>query len=157
MATQKPSAESVIKFLTRHLDYKPRKTVERRYQAMVRELIFLGERQDQHLAYIRYRKWSDDRLKVLFGLNSIYQEIIGPLTASTRVAQVGIGSQYPLTHGTMRFDGGHSHNVREADNAFFSMVSELGFLRSWMAKNTCGELVFHIARHEREDVTGDQV
>lgn len=155
MATQKASAESVFKSLTKDLDHKSRNAVDRRYQAMVRELSFLGERQNENLAFIRTKKWSDERLKVLFGLNCIYQEVIGPLDASTRHGEVGIGVQYPIAHGAMRFDERHSFNVREATNDFFEMVVKLGFRRDWMTKNTCGDLVYYIARHEREVSEGD--
>lgn len=94
-------------------------------------------------------------MKVLFGLNCIYQEVIGPLDASTRTGQAGIGSAHPITHGAMRFDGTHSFNVRKVSTDFFTMVIKLGFQRDWMTKNTCGDLVFYIARHEREQTMGD--
>ena len=153
MAEQKEaSAESVFRALTKNLDRKPRAAVERRYQAMARELGFLQERQNENLTYIRSREWSDEKIKVLFGLNCIYQEVIGPLDASTRVGSSGIGSTYPIAHGAMRFDGGHSFKVRQATNDFFSMVAQLGFLREWVTKNTCGDLVYYIAKHERDEV-----
>lgn len=150
MATQNSSAESVFKALTKHLDRKPRSAVERRYDAMIRELCFLEERQNENLTFLRSRRWNDDRLKVLFGLNCIYQEVIGPLDASTRTGEAGIGSTYPIAHGAMRFDAAHSFNVRKASTDFFAMVVKLGFQHDWMTKNTCGDLVFYIARYEHE-------
>lgn len=151
-AQKEASAESVFKALTRNLDRKPRAAVERRYQAMVRELGFLQERQNENLIYLRSRKWGDEQFKVLFSLNCIYQEVIGPLDASTRVGSSGIGSTYPITHGAMRFDGSHSSRVRLATQDFFSMVAELGFLREWVTKNTCGDLIYYIARYERDEI-----
>ena len=151
MAAKRASADSILKSLTRGLDHNPRIAVERRYQAMVRELAFLQERQNEDLAYLRTQKWTDERIKVLFGFNCIYQEVIGPLDASTRTSRSGIGSEVPITHGSMRFDGAHSARIRKATDDFFSMVAELGFIRQWMTKNTCGDLVYYIARHERDE------
>ena len=122
---------------------------------MLRELGFLGERENENLAFIRSRNWSDQRLSALFSLNSIYQEVLGPLDASARTGQAGLGSQHPIVHGSMRFDAAHTARVRSAIEDFFTMVNELGFhRRDWMTKNTCGDLVFYIARHERESGEG---
>lgn len=150
MAAQSSTTDSVFKALTKPLDYRPRIAVERRYKAMVRELVYLQERQNEHLVFLRKREWSDERLRVLFALNCLYQEVIGPLDASTRTSNVSLGWQHPISYGQMRFDRGHSYVVRRATEDFFTMVSKLGFLRGWMTKNTCGDLVYWIARHERE-------
>lgn len=157
MATHKASADSVFQALTVNLDRKPRSIVARRYDAMLRELRFLGEREDKNLAYLRSCGWNDDRLKVLFGLNCIYQKVIGPLDASTRTGKSGIGSTHTITHGALRFDLAHSTRVRKAREDFFAMVIQLGFRHDWMTKNTCGDLVFYIARYEhgKESAEGD--
>lgn len=150
MATVPRATDPVLAALTRHLDVKPRNAVSRRHEAMLRELGFLGERENDNLAFIRSRNWTDQRLSALFSLNSIYQEVLGPLDASARTGQAGLGSQHPIVHGSMRFDAAHTARVRSAVEDFFTMVNELGFRRDWMTKNTCGDLVFYIARHERE-------
>lgn len=154
MAAQNSTSDSVFKALTKHLDYKPRSAVLRRYQAMVRELVFLQERQNELVVYLSTREWSDERLKVLFALNCVYQEVIGPLDASTRTCKVGLGLEHPIAHGHILFDRRHYYVVRRAADDFFSMVSKLGFLRDWMTKNTCRDLVYWVARHEREDSDG---
>ena len=150
MATSQRAVDPVLAALSRHLDAKPRNAVARRHEAMLRELAFQGERGNEHLAYIRSRNWSDQRLSALFSLNSVYQEVLGPLDASSRAGHAGLGIQHPIVHGSMRFDSAHSARVRSAVEDFFSMVNSLGFRREWMAKNTCGDLLFYIARHERE-------
>lgn len=150
MATVPRPTDPVLAALTRHLDVKPRNAVARRHDAMLRELSFLGERENENLAFIRSRNWTDQRLSALFSLNSIYQEVLGPLDASARTGQAGLGSQHPIVHGSMRFDAAHTARVRSAVEDFFTMVNELGFRRDWMTKNTCGDLVFYIARYERE-------
>jgi hypothetical protein len=155
MATVQRATDPVLVALTRHLDPKPRNAVARRHEAMLRELAFLGERENENLVFIRTRNWTDQRLSALFSLNSIYQEVLGPLDASARTGQAGLGSQHPIVHGSMRFDAAHTARVRSAVEDFFSMVNELGFRRDWMTKNTCGDLVFYIARQERESGAGD--
>jgi hypothetical protein len=155
MVTQKSTPETVLKVITKHLDHKPRGAVERRYAAMTRELRFLEERQDEKLAFLRSHRWNDDRLKVLFGLNCIYQEVIGPLDASIRAGEAGMGTRYPIVHGAMRFDRAYSSKVRKAATDFFTLVSKFGFQHDWMTKNTCGDLVYYIAKHEHEEEAGE--
>ena len=150
MATNLRATDPVLAALTRHLDAKPRNAVARRHEAMLRELVFLSERENENLTFIRSRNWTDQRLSALFSLNCIYQEVLGPLDASARTGLAGLGTQHPIAHGSMRFDAAHSVRVRNAVEDFFTMVRELGFRRDWMTKNTCGDIVFYIARHERE-------
>jgi hypothetical protein len=157
MATDQRRTDPVLLALTRHLDLKPRSAVMRRHEAMLRELSFLGERENENLAFIRSRNWTEQRLSVLFSLNCIYQEVLGPLDASARTGQAGLGTEHPIVHGSLRFDSAHTARVRSAVEDFFTMVGELGFRRDWMTKNTCGDLVYYIARHEREsNADGDQ-
>lgn len=156
MAAEPRASDPVLVALTRHLDAKPRNAVVRRHEAMLRELAFLGERDNENLAFIRSRKWTDQRLSALFSLNCVYQEVLGPLDASARAGQAGLGSQHPIVHGSTRFDAAHSVRVRSAIEDFFTLVGELGFRRDWMTKNTCGDLVFYIARHERESGAGGE-
>lgn len=161
-------ADPVLQALTRNLDPKPRSAVLRRHEAMLRELNFLGVRENENLAFIRARNWTDARLGALFSLNCIYQEVLGPLDASARTGydgaqsqasrlgltprmeSHGLGRRYPILHGSQRFDSAHTARVKSAVEDFFELVSELGFRRDWMTKNTCGDLVYYIARHERE-------
>lgn len=150
MAIAPRATDPVLVALTHHLDPKPRNAVARRHEAMLRELTFLGERENENLGFIRSRHWTDQRLSALFSLNCIYQEVLGPLDASARTGQAGLGLRHPIIHGSMRFDAAHTARVKSAVEDFFAMVGELGFRREWMSKNTCGDLVYHIARHERE-------
>jgi len=165
MATQRNDRDAVLAALTQGLDPKVRSAVVRRQEAMLRELAFLGSKEDERLAFIRSRNWTDARLSVLFSLNSVYQEVLGPLDASARTGRradvevagapaLGLGSSHPIVHGSQRFDAAHSARVKGAVEDFFGMVSELGLRRDWMTKNTCGDLVYWIARHEREKELG---
>ena len=164
MATQRPEYDRVLAELTRPLDAKVRTSVMRRHEAMMRELAFLTTKQDRRLLFIRSRNWSDARLSVLFGLNSLYQEVLGPLDASARTKRPvetdsnampahGLGTTCPIVHGSQRFDSAHTVRVKGAVEDFFVLVVELGFRREWMAKNTCGDLVYWIERYERELIT----
>lgn len=161
MATQRTEQDRILIELTRPLDAKVRTSVMRRHDAMMRELAFLTTKQDERLLFIRSRNWSDARLSALFCLNSMYQEVLGPLDASARtkravatdsngIADHGLGSTCPILHGSQRFDSAHTVSVKNAVEDFFVLVSELGFRREWMVKNTCGDLVYWIGRHERE-------
>jgi hypothetical protein len=161
MATQREDRDRVLAALTQGLDPKVRSAVVRRHEAMLRELAFLGAKEDERLNFIRPRGWTDARLSALFSLNCVYQEVLGPLDASARAGRradaeaaglpaLGLGSSHPIVHGSSRFDAAHTARVKGAVEDFFEMVSELGLRRDWMTKNTCGDLVYWIARYERE-------
>lgn len=161
MAKDGSKLESVLKAITQPLDPKVRGAVIRRHEAMLRELAYLNSKQDERLMFLRSRHWSDARLSVLFSLNCIYQEVLGPLDASARTSRqadsdasetpaLGLGSSYPIVHGSQRFDSAHTARVRSALEDFFIVVGKLEFRRDWMTKNTCGDLVYWIARYERE-------
>lgn len=150
MATQAAKGDPVLNALLGRLSPKPRALVVRRVEAMGRELQYLRESNSEDLAFIRTRKWSDVRLRALFAVNSVYQEVLGPLQASAKGSISGLGREQPILHGTQRFDRAHSAKVNSALEGFFSMVSDMGFQQDWMSKNTCGDLVFFIARYEHK-------
>jgi hypothetical protein len=167
MATPRINQTPVLAALMQPLDARVRNTVARRHEAMLRELAFLGTKEDKGLAFIRSRNWTDAKLSVLFSLNCIYQEVLGPLDASARTGRsadvevkgksgLGLGSSHPIVHGSQRFDVAHTARVKGAMEDFFGLVAKLGFRRDWMTKNTCGDLVYWIARYEREkDAEGE--
>lgn len=161
MATQRGDRDPILAALTQPLDAKVRGAVARRHEAMLRELAFLSTKQDERLTFIRSCNWTDARLSALFSLNCVYQEVLGPLDASARTGRradtdvagapaLGLGSSHPIVHGSQRFDSAHTARVKGAVEDFFGMVAELGLRRDWMTKNTCSDLVYWIARHERE-------
>ena len=91
---------------------------------------------------------------VLFALNCVYQEILGPLHASSQIGTAGLGTEHPIRYGSELFDKDHARRVRSAIKDFFKLVGELHFPREWMSKNTCGDLVYFIERKEREEEQG---
>ena len=143
-------AEQFLTSLLKPVRRRPREAVLARHAAMVRELKFRGSNRDEALEYLRGRGWSDARFHVLFALNCVYQEILGPLQASSRSGIAGLGTQYPIIHGTKLFDIGHSERVSFVIVDFMAIVEGLNFTRDWLYKNTCGDLIFYIARHDHE-------
>ncbi|WP_291984539.1 hypothetical protein [Candidatus Accumulibacter sp. ACC007] len=162
MANQRSNIDPVLAALTQPLDAKVRGAVTRRHEAMLRELAFLVSKQNEELTFIRSRNWPDTKLSALFSLNCIYQEVLGPLDASARTGRqsdpdsrvapaLGLGSSHPIVHGSQRFDSAHTARVKSAIEDFFGLVTKLGFRRDWMTKNTCSDLVYWIARNERDN------
>jgi len=85
----------------------------------------------------------------LFVLNSVYQLAIGPLHASAR-ATVGLGLTIPIAHGSDLFDRSRALKVNEMMSAYKSLVEALSIRPDWLTKNTTGDLLYWIARRERE-------
>lgn len=140
----------IFKALVGEVDKKIREAMLRRYDAMERELKYLADKEDRNLSFIRSRRWSEERLLVLFILNSFYQQIVGPLQSSARGGIAKLGTVVPIKHGTTIYGTARSSKVNSAANDFFKLVSSLKYERKWMTKNTAGEIVFSISEHERE-------
>jgi len=131
------------------LDPAVRRSVHRRFDAMIRELKYLQANRADELTYLNEKGWTEQRLKVLLVLNSVYQLAIGPLHASAR-STVGLGLTIPISHGTDLFDRSKAREVNEMVAAYKSFVEALSIKADWLTKNTAGDLVYWIARWERE-------
>lgn len=116
---------------------------------MERELAFLVEREDDTIRFIQRRGWSDERLQVLFVLNSIYQQVLGPIQAAAKEGPEGLGSTIPVRHGTASFSRKTAGSVQIAMKDFLAMVDMLKLQRTWLHSNTCGDVVFAVASFER--------
>jgi hypothetical protein len=138
------------------LDSRVRQSVLRRVDAMERELGFLTDRNEQSLRVIRERGWTDDRLEVLFVLNSVYQQVLGPLQAAARGGPEGLGSSVPVRHGRDLFDGQYVSRISRVMLDFVAIVEAMEYQRTWLHANTCGDLVFAIASSVWEGRGGEQ-
>ncbi len=146
--------DRVFKPLTRDLHFKPKAAISRRYDAMVRELLFIGQKQDRasdDLRFVLTNGWSDLRIRTLFILNSFYQEYLAPLHASARNNASSIGKKMPILHGSLRFDGEHRAEVLKAIGDFYKVSDAAGMKRAWLSVNTCGDILFRIASDIRSD------
>lgn len=144
-----PSAHLIADPVLRSLDPRVRRSVLRRIDAMERELVFLTEREDDNVNFIRKRGWSDERLHVLFILNSVYQQVLGPIQAAAKEGPEGLGSTIPVRHGTASFSRKTAGSVQIAMRDFLVIVDTLKLQRSWLYSNTCGDVVFAVASFER--------
>jgi len=153
MAGENRQIDPVLSALIAPMSAKPRHAVVRRHEAMMRELRYLSEREvpDKNLAFIRKRSWTDERLSVLFALNSVYQEVLGPFSASARGGTAGIGTEHPITHGSLRFDSATAYRANSAMNDFSEIVYKMEFRIEWLWHNTCSDLIYYIAQYEREN------
>ncbi|QIM50781.1 hypothetical protein [Hydrogenophaga crocea] len=144
-----PSVRRIADPVLRSLDARVRRGVLRRIDAMERELAFLAGREDENVSFIRRRGWSDERLQVLFVLNSVYQQVLGPIQAAAKAGPEGLGSTIPVRHGTATFSRKTAGNVQVALKDFLVMVDMLKLQQSWLHSNTCGDVVFAVASFER--------
>ncbi len=143
-----PSVHRIADPVLRSLDPRVRRGVSRRIDAMERELAFLVEREDDNVKFIRSRGWSDERLQILFVLNSVYQQVLGPIQAAAKEGPEGLGSTIPVRHGTASFSRKTAGSVQIAMKDFLVMVDTLKLQRSWLHSNTCGDMVFAVASFE---------
>lgn len=137
--------------LTRHLHYKPRAQVQRRYEAMGRDLAYIQQSKPGWLAALAKNGWDEQRLQVLFALNSFYQCYLGPLHASGRRDTSSVGRSYPIVHGTLHFDGRHAREVNDAASDFFRIAGLLNIEDYWLALNTCNDVIFGVSQRLRDE------
>ncbi|MDP9084565.1 MAG: hypothetical protein M3N50_12505 [Pseudomonadota bacterium] len=145
-----PIVKGIANPVIRLMDGRVRQGVFRRVDAMERELAFLMERRDENVALIRRRGWTDDRLQLLFLLNSMYQQLIGPLQAAARGGPEGLGSTVAVCHGKTVFDRAGAARTQLLVRDFLAMIDTLKLQRIWLQSNTCGDVVFSIAEYERD-------
>lgn len=151
MAATDLAFERVLKPLTRAMQQKQRDSVARRYAAMIRELRFIHDSNSDNLVLLQRHDWTEERLCVLFVLNSFYQEYLGPLHASAHGNALNLGTTIPIMHGTIAFDAKHRANVLSAVKDFHDLVLAANFRVPWLWANTCGDLIYWIAQEIREE------
>ena len=144
-----PSVRRIADPVLRSMDSRVRRGVQRRIDAMERELAFLAEREDDNVRLLRRRGWSDERLQVLFVLNSVYQQVLGPFQAAAKGGPEGLGGAIPIRHGSASFGREMAGRVQVAMKDFLAMMDALELQRSWLHANTCGDVVFAVASFER--------
>lgn len=116
---------------------------------MERELALMVGREDRNVAFLRQRGWSDEKLQVFFVLNSVYQQVLGPLQIAAREGPEGLGGTTAVKHGNTPFDTSTAKKVKQALRDFHILVNELKFQHSWLHANTCSDAIFVISNFER--------
>lgn len=139
-----PEAHGIAYPLLAAMNGRVRAAVVRRIEAMERELEFLAQKEDVRLLAIRTHGWSDDRLRVIFALNSVYQQVLGPLQAVARGGPQGLGGEVPIRHGSFAFSASTTVRIQQSMRAFEAVASELRIPQSWLHANTCGDVVYAI-------------
>lgn len=137
--------------LTSHLHYKPKAQVQRRYEAMGRELAYMQQMERSELPMLSKNGWSEQRLHVLFALNSFYQCYLAPLHASASRNASSVGRNVAIVHGSLNFDKRHAREVNDAADDLFSIARSLGIEGVWLALNTCNDVIYQLANRLREE------
>lgn len=137
-----PAASGVCRPMLQHLDVAVRQGIERRVDSMIRELNYLAGVPESGVARLRSAGWSDDTLHVIFVLNSVFQRLLGPLRAAARGGPKGLGTDIPVTYGSMVFDAGTAKSITAAMESFNLVTRSLGVQPSWLRANTCRDLIF---------------
>lgn len=135
------------------LDPAVRASVRRRVAAMEREFDYLRESRHEDLRFALDKGWTDAKFSVLFVLNSVYQFCIGPLHSSARTSG-SIGGDVPIRHGSDTYGSARAREVNQMVVDYESLTRELGIDPALLQKNTCRDLIYWVARAEREEDSG---
>ena len=139
-----PTIRAIANPVLNALNGQVRQGVLRRIDAMERELAFLVVKEDRRVFALRRNGWGEDRLQLLFVLNSIYQHVLGPLHGASRGGPEGLGKSVAIRHGTASFSSQTSGAKIAALKDFNEMVVTLGFARDLLNLNTCEDIVFRL-------------
>jgi len=139
---------TVYESLIKRLDSGVRVSIQRRTDAMMRQVEFLREQQHPQLVYIQQRGWTNARINVLCSLNSFYQIVIGPLASSARrTTKIGLGDRIPIDYGEeIRFDEKRSSELRAVHAAFLGIVRQTNLPDRFLYANHADDLIFEISR-----------
>lgn len=143
-------SEVLRRILSKDLHYKVRSVFERSCDAMLRELVYLQERNDRRLGMALGAGWSLERVKTLIVLNSFHRLVLGPLEAAYLMGtRSGLGGKVPIRYGdsfTVGFDEGAG--VREALYAFEGIVKGKGIRTYWLNVPRLSDLLFALGQND---------
>ena len=118
---------------------------------MVRQFKYLETFESKDLRSLKKKRWPREKLMVLFAMNSVYQVVLGPQEAACQRQTAGLGNLIPVVHGTFAVDMAFTTKTRVAVSEFFEMARRFGFHEYWMTLNTCGDVVYWVAKYENDD------
>jgi hypothetical protein len=139
---------TVYDTLIKRLDPALRVTIQRRTDAMMRQIDYLRENGNTELIFIQTRGWTKPRLEILCSLNSFYQIVIGPLASSARrETRIGLGQKIPIKYGEeIVFDASRSREIRAVHSAFLALVQTTNLPNKFLHANHADDLIFEISR-----------
>ena len=133
------------------LDWELRDAIQRRIQAMTRDLAYMRSKGDPAMLKIERKGWSAERLEMLCSLNSYYQLVLSPM-ASAAVPSLPRGLRMPISYGTrLVLDQYLRQRLDAAHSKFLDMMLRLRVDQRWLIQNSAGDLVFQIARDMDDD------
>lgn len=138
--------------LSRDLDYKVKRSFERTCDAMLRELIYLQQRNDRRLSAAVSAGWTLERIRVVIVLNSFHRIVLGPLEAAYQTpAKNGLGATVPIRYGTSFTVGDRDGaDVRNALAAFDTIVTSSGIKLYWLNVGRLSDLLFSLGQQNGE-------
>ena len=128
--------------LTKGLEPPIRIAINRRIEAMTRQIAYLDETKNRRLARLHRRGWTNDRLYILCALNSFYQIVIGPLASSARhEGKIGLGERIPIDYGDqITFDAERARLMRGLHAAFLGLVAKTRLPTGFLHANHADDL-----------------
>lgn len=144
------TADRILESLLDGLDYAVRRLVTQRFDAMHRELVFRWDLSDGDAAFLRSLGYTAEHLRTLCALNCFYQIVIGPLSAASRKWRTSDFNDLTIRHGRLPLGPAEAAQLREMVTRFQRVFGMIDLPLRIAAANTTGDLIFTVARHERD-------
>ena len=138
----------ILSILTKTLEPDLRTDVQRRYEAMLRQLAYLREQKPEEFFFLASKEWPFAKLDVLCQLNSFYQVIVAPLASSAKNTEAaGFGRKIPILYGEIiRFDEERNIESKKLHRDFTVMVRSIGIHDSYLACAHVDEIIYKLIR-----------
>jgi hypothetical protein len=137
---------SVLPELASQLDPELNRQIRWRVEALARHARFLTKRESEDMLFVRSRGWTDERLHILYELNSFYQIVLAPLASATRIrSDIGLGRAIPIRYGHRSFDAEYAKEVDQMMRAFMARMRRSGISQRILAANRADDLVAALA------------
>lgn len=136
----------ILNTLCQYLEFDLKILIEKRYSAFERQLKYLKTQNKNYLIILYSNSWTDERLKVIFALNSFYQLVLGPLSSSAlNISNTGLGRDIPIKYGkSITFNQARNRQIIKAEERFNSIIAELNIPHFVLGMNSANDIIYNI-------------
>jgi hypothetical protein len=141
----------MLESLTAILDPELRLLIDRRVDAMLRQIAYL--RTQDNSPRVVWNRWSLEQLQAICILNSFYQLVLAPLASPNAThPSSGLVHSVPVRYGSgLRFDAQTARQTAAARREFLHVTSRLGVPLPALRAAQADELLFALAQEPSGD------
>lgn len=140
------------RMLTTGLEAPTRQRFDRLLDALLRDLHYQSERENNAVGAAAARGWTRERVEVVLVLNAFHRIVIGPLEAAyTTSTKLGLGTKVPIRFGsTLRIDSQGGQPVRRAIREYHLLLVRRGLLFPYLNMTRVSDILYAMGSEDDE-------